>query len=299
MNTLKFLSTCALFLGLCSGVTAQVTVPSSDGVSVSISDARRIITMGGSITETVYALGAGAQVIATDQSSTYPAEVFQLPKVPYLRALTSEGILSLSPSLIISSADVRPLTAVQQIRVTGTNMLLVEEVETLAGVIQKIETIGLALGKEKEAQQLITQNKLLYQRADSLQQNLTQKPKVMFVLAIRGESTFMVAGNNSGAQSMIELAGGENAFYNFEGYKTITNEAVLAANPDIIITMTSRYAEVEAGLKKTPAINLTKAVKNNQIVGIEGNFLLGFGPRFGEAILYLMEILHPEMKPKM
>ena len=285
--------------GLPSLASAQISIPSSDGVSVNISDDSRIITMGGSVTETVYALGAGDQVIATDQSSTYPPQVFQLPKVPYLRAVTSEGILSLNPSLIISSSDVQPLTAVQQIRDAGTDMLLVQETETLDGVINKIETIGKALGKENEAEQLISKNIALYNRAESIRSSLENKPKVMFVLAVRGENSFMVAGKNSGAQSMIELAGGENAIDDFYGYKTITNEAILAANPDFVIVVKSRLPEVEAGLNKTPVVNLIKAVKNDRIVGIEGNFLLGFGPRFGEAIFHLMEILHPEIDPKL
>lgn len=282
----------------CSTANAQITVESSDAMVISISDNSRIITMGGSITETVYALGAGENVIATDESSTYPPAIFQLPKVPYLRSVASEGILSLNPTLILSSSDVRPLSAVQQIRDSGTNMLLVDEVESLEGVIQKIETVGKALGKEETAEMLIARNKQLYFQADSLRSGITSSPKVMFVLAVRNGSSFMVAGNQTGAQQMIELAGGKNAFYDFEGYKTVTNEAILAANPEVVVVMQSRLNEIKTGLTKTPAINLTKAVKNDQIVGMDGNFLLGFGPRFGEAILHLMTILHPELTQK-
>lgn len=292
---MKSIFTIVLAMLFCSTANAQITVESSDGMVISISDNSRIITMGGSITETVYALGAGENVIATDESSTYPPAIFQLPKVPYLRSVASEGILSLNPTLILSSSDVRPLSAVQQIRDAGTDMLLVDEVESLEGVIQKIETVGKALGKEETAEMLIARNKQLYFQADSLRSGITSSPKVMFVLAVRNGSSFMVAGNKTGAQQMIELAGGTNAFYDFEGYKTVTNEAILAANPEVIVVMQSRLNEIKTGLTKTPAINLTKAVKNDQIVGMEGNFLLGFGPRFGEAILHLMTILHPEL----
>lgn len=69
---------------------AQTTVQSSDDVTVIITNTDRIITMGGSITETVFALGHGENVIATDQSSTFPRQIFQLPRVPYLRNLTPD-----------------------------------------------------------------------------------------------------------------------------------------------------------------------------------------------------------------
>ena len=104
----------------------------------------------------------------------------------------------------------------------------------------------------------------------------------------------MVAGDNTGAQKMIELAGGENAFYDFEGYKNASNEAIIAANPDYILVMESRAEGAAHGIRNTDGINMINAVKNDNIIAMDGNYLLGFGPRFGSAIISLMELLHPE-----
>lgn len=280
--------------GLLSTATdAQTTVESSEGVTVSITNTDRIITMGGSVTETVFALGKGTNVIATDQSSTYPQQVFQLPRVPYIRNLTSEGVLSLGPSLIISSNDASPESAINQIRSAGTSMLLVKEEESLEGVIHKLSVIGKALNTEEKANELIEKNKTTYKRATELRSTLESKPKVMFVLAVRGTSNFMVAGSNTGAHAMIELAGGVNAFNSFTGYKQTTLESIIAANPDYVLMMQSRFDEISSGLKKTPGVNAVKAVSNDNIIGMEGNYLLGFGPRFGSAILDLMKLIHP------
>ena len=109
----------------------------------------------------------------------------------------------------------------------------------------------------------------------------------------------MVAGKNTGAHKIIELAGGVNAFNSFEGYKVATNEAILASNPDFILVMNNRLDEVSDGISNTPVINTITAIKQNQIIGMDGNLLLGFGPRFGEAILQLMEKLHPETTIKL
>ncbi len=285
-----------LILGISTAsLSAQNSIQSSDGVTVTIENTSRIITLGGSVTETVYALGAGEQVIASDQSSTFPSAVFRLPRVPYLRNLTSEGLISLGPSLIISSDDANPKSVIDQIRGAGTDFLLVEEKESLEGMIAKIRTIAQAVGKEQEGEALIQKNQQEYFLADSLREKLNSSPKVLFVLSVRGESTFMVAGANSSASVMIELAGGQNAVTNFDGYKTISNEAIVAANPDYILVMHSRLDEIRAGIEKTPAVNLTKAVVNKNVIGMDGNYLLGFGPRFGAAIIELMQKIHPSI----
>ena len=293
---MRYLKLGLLILGISTAsLSAQNSIKSSDGITLTIENTSRIITLGGSVTETVYALGAGNRVIATDQSSTFPSEVFRLPRVPYLRNLTSEGLISLGPSLIISSDDANPKSVINQIRSAGTDFLLVEEKESLEGMVAKIRTIAQAVGKEKEGEVLIQKNKQEYLLADSLRKTLSTSPKVLFVLAVRGESTFMVAGANSSASVMIELAGGQNAVTDFDGYKTISNEAIVAANPDYILVMHSRLDEIRAGIEKTPAVNLTKAVVNNNVIGMDGNYLLGFGPRFGAAIIELMQKIHPSI----
>ncbi len=122
-----------------SSVFAQSLVTGADGEQVTIDDPSRIITLGSSITETVFALGMGDRVIAVDQSSSYPASVHKLPKVPYVRTLNAEGILSLNPSLIISTVGARPKSVIQQIRSTGTPLLLIPDEPTTENTIKKIE----------------------------------------------------------------------------------------------------------------------------------------------------------------
>ncbi|NBB77613.1 MAG: ABC transporter substrate-binding protein, partial [Bacteroidetes bacterium] len=124
---------------------AQTTVTGADGVQVRIYDTSRIITLGGDVTETVFALGAGDRVVAVDASSNFPAEVNNLPKVPYVRQLTAEGILSLSPTLIISTEGAEPKNVIKQIRAAGMPILMVSDSPTPEGAIAKIETIGKAL----------------------------------------------------------------------------------------------------------------------------------------------------------
>ncbi len=294
MRTVILVITFLLFTPLQSAL-AQKTVLSSDGVEVTIDNTSRIITIGGSITETVFALGFGEQVIATDQSSTFPRQVFSLERVPYVRTITSEGILALTPTLIIASDEASPKSALQQIRGAGTSLLLVDEEKSVESATKKIAAIGEALDAEAKADELINENVSQLAKASDLRNSLIQKPTVLFILAVRGSSSFMVAGTNTGAEQMINLAGGKNAFNSFEGYKTVSNESILAANPDYILVMENRHDEIKAGVERTPGVNQTTAVRKDQILSFDGNYLLGFGPRLGSAVLDLMKALHPEL----
>ncbi len=292
---MKKLTLLFLFIGFSSLTLAQITITSADGVETLVSDDSKIITVGGAITETVYALEKWSNVIATDPSSTYPPEVFRMPRVPYVRNLTSEGLLSMNSSLIIASDEAKPASAIQQIRDAGTPVLLVKEEKSLDGVIHKLQTIGAALSSEGKAAELIELNKSNYQKAAELRESLQTKPRVMFVLETRNGSSFMVAGAGTGADKMLSLAGAENVFSSINGYRPVSNEAILSANPDYVLMFDTRFDGINDGLRNTPGVNLISAVQNDQIIGIDGNFILGFGPRFGEAILALMDVLHPEL----
>lgn len=291
--------TCLLLsASLLDSAFAQHTVTGSDGEKVTIQDTSRIITIGSSITETVFALGAGNQVIAVDQSSSYPPQVHQLPKVPYVRTLNAEGILSLSPNLIISTADARPASVIDQIRSAGTPVLLIPDEPTPENAIHKIGLIAQALQKEEQGELLISALEQKLDEAEQKRKQIDRKPGVMFILSTDGQKSLMVAGKNSSAETVINLAGGKPVFDSFNGYKTVSPEAIASANPQVILMMSSRehVAGGKKGLKKIPGVQLTDAARDNRLLSMDGNYLIGFGPRLGDAVLELMEKLHPELK---
>jgi iron complex transport system substrate-binding protein len=275
---------------------SQSQIMSADGVEVTVHDRSRIITVGGSITETVYALGAGDLVIAVDASSTYPADIQKLPRVPYKRNLTAEGLLSLNPSLILAADDVEPVVVIEQLREAGVDVVLVKDGLDIERVSEKLAFIGKVLDKKEEADALIRENRTRYEESQADLQKLSAKPKVMFVLSQQGPSSFMIAGLETEAEAIIRHAGGVNAFQDFKGYKPVTTEALALANPDVILFMDSRREALPDDLSEVPGLNLTKAARNNRVISMEGNLLLGFGPRFGEAVQELMQHLHPNIK---
>ncbi|MEX2601626.1 MAG: helical backbone metal receptor [Balneolaceae bacterium] len=282
------------FLAATPQVTAQATYTGADGVTVDISDRSRIVSIGSAVTETIFALGAEENLVAVDESSLYPEETAAIPKVSFTRNLSAEGVLSMEPTLILASGAAGPETALRQIRSTGAPLLIVSADETVDAAFERVEQLGAVLGREERAMEVSRRLAMDLERAATLHDMLESRPVVLFIYA-RGPNHLMVAGNRTSAKTMIELAGGVNAFDEFEGYKPLTPEAVVAVNPSVILMMNSGLQSVGGTewVRQAPGVSLTDAAKNNRIHSMDGSYLLGFGPRMGQAVLDLMEFLHP------
>jgi iron complex transport system substrate-binding protein len=258
-------------------------------------DAPRIITLGGPVTEIVFALGLGDHVVAVDSSSYYPEAVTALPQVGYQRRLAAEGVLALDPTLIIGSTEAGPPEAIQQLQDTGVDVLLVEAIDTVEGVKEKIRALAVALDREEEGEALIAKIEADLAEAEAFVSSASAHPKVLFIYA-RGAGAVNVAGIETGAHTMIELAGAENAVTDFEGYLPLTAEAAVAAAPDVILIFQTGLESIggEAGLLEHPGVAQTPAAQNGRIVAMDGLYLLNFGPRMGEAVLELAQRIREE-----
>src|SRR5690625_1518286 len=268
----------------------EIHAPVSDSVDLS-----RIVSIGSAVTETIYALGSDQGVVAVDESSLYPEAAAALPKVPFTRNLSAEGVLSMRPSIILASSDAGPESVIRQIEATGVPLVRLTADESVEGALERVKELGRILHRENEASAIVTRMQQELNLARSIMEGLTNKPTVLFIYA-RGPNTLMVAGRETSAETMIDLAGGRNAFDSFTGYKPLTAEAVVAANPDVILMMDTGMESVggEAGILRMPGVAVTNAAKNSRIFSMDGNYLLGFGPRMGEAVLDLIRYLHPQ-----
>lgn len=269
------------------------TVVDANGETVVIDDPSRIITLGGPVTEIAFALGASDKVVARDSSSSYPEAVNDLPDVGYQRRLSAEGVLALEPTLILATTEAGPPEAIEQLQDSGVTFLMLEAADTVEGVYTKIRGFAQALGREDAGETLIAEIEADLLEARKIADSYEATPRVMFIYA-RGAGAVSVAGNDTGAQAMIELAGGESAVIEYEGYKPLTAEAAVAAAPDVILMMDSGLESLggEAGLTELPGIMQTPAGEANKVVAMDGLFLLNFGPRMGQAAKELAIAIH-------
>lgn len=249
----------------------------------------RIISLKGAVSEVLVNLGLEEQIVGTDVTSTYPPSLARLPKVGHNRNISTEGILALEPTLIIGTrSDLSPAT-IEQLQGTGTPLLLLEHPNTVTGTRHLIRTLADTLGEPELGTHLI--NNIEAQLAQV--QELPYAPKVLFIYA-RGAGTMMVAGAETPMQSIIELAGGQNAISGFTGFKPLTTEALIAANPDAVLLFNSGLSSLNGkeGVLAMPGMAQTTAGKFGHVIAMEGAYLSGFGPRLGEAVLELNRQFH-------
>lgn len=252
----------------------------------SIAYASKIVSVGGSITETIVALGHENELIGVDQSSIYPKELTsKLPNVGYWLTLPQEGILSLKPEVVIVSNQARPQKVVDDLPKYGIKTYIIEDLPSLKSAKNKILQIGEILREDKKAQEIITriENNVLKMKEEIKNK---KRPKVLFLFS-RGEGTVMAAGKQTKPGVMIDLAGGINAV-NTDQYTKISSESILEMNPDVIIT--SNHAG-ESGLDKN-IVTSTNAGKNNQIYSMDMLLISGFTVRVDSALQELSCMFH-------
>lgn len=249
---------------------------------------KRIVTIGGALTEIVYALKQESRLVGNDTTSYYPKNAESLPKVGYQRALSAEGILSLNPDMIILTDEAGPPTVINQIKSAGVSIIEISAGRSLGDVKQSVNTIAKALNCENEAQDLIKKLDKHSERLVEVTQNITNQKKVLFILQ-HGGGAPIVAGKKTAADSIVKLSGGKNVVTQYEGYKPLTPEAALMFNPDVIL-ITKQGLEQMGGkqaLLKSPGLSLTHAAKQGNVIAFDALFMLGFGPRTIEAAIAL------------
>lgn len=255
-----------------------------------------VLSIGGSVTEIAYALGQGHRLVARDTTSSYPKQANDLPDVGYMRALSPEGVLSVNPKLILSEEGAGPKETIDILEAADIPFIIIPEAFSRDGVVAKIHAVGTALDVEDRADAMAADVAAKLDAAIAKAAAHDGAPKkVLFILSTQG-GRILASGTHSAADGIIRLAGGVNAITAFEGYKPLTDEAVSAAAPDVILMMDrgGDHGIADDELFTMPSIVTTPAAKQRAVVRMDGLYLLGFGPRTADAILDLNTALYGE-----
>ncbi len=256
----------------------------------------RIVSVGSSITEIVYALGAEKMLVGVDTTSMYPESARKLPQVGYMRALSAEGVLSLKPTLIIATTAAGPAGALDQLKATGIEVMILPDLYDYDSVITKIAAIGKVTGRVAEADAVIAKGRAAMQSLADKLATVKSRPRVLFLLSMTGGAP-QAAGRDTAAAGIIKLAGGLNAVDGYSGYRPLTPESVIASRADFVL-VTRQTVEAMGGkqaILDQPSLNLTPAGKAGRIIEFDTLLLLGFGPRTPEAARDLALALHPDL----
>lgn len=262
---------CALAAGcLClAGTTAQAM-----SCGEAAADATRIAVAGGSLAEILYELGEEQRIVAVDRTATYPDAARELPQIGYVRDLSAEGILSLEPTLVLGEHDMGPPEVVAQLESLGVNMLIVPERFDASGVAEKIRCVAAAVGNPAAGEALVAST------LAPLEKHAGTEARGVVLLGVRGGAP-LAAGSDTSGHGLLTMAGLDNAMHDVDGWKGVSEEAMLLAAPDFIV-ITQRGLDDAGGMQALlahPALRLTPAAQNRRIIAMDGMAMLGFGPR--------------------
>ncbi|CAN5338411.1 hemin ABC transporter substrate-binding protein [soil metagenome] len=266
----------------------------SGDTSATVTSTERILAMdiSGSIAATVFGLGFGGSVVGRDVSTTFPGTE-ELPVITSSgHTVNNEAILALRPTVLITDGSVGPVDVVLQLRDAGIPVVFVDTDPTVAGVGELARQVAAALGAPAAGESL----------AADLTDGITAKaaeiaaivpkgePLRMLFLYLRGTSgIYYLFGEESGADVLIRALGGVDvaAEIGLDGMRPMTDEAMVAANPDLILVMTDGIASVggvDGLLDSKPAIALTTAGQNKRFVDMADGEILAFGPRTADVL---------------
>jgi iron complex transport system substrate-binding protein len=255
---------------------------------------KRLVCVGGSLTEIIYALNLQEHLIAIDTTSTYPMATKKLPSVGYARTLSLEGVLSMRPQLLLVTEDAGPPQVLREISHAGVQVRVLKADHRYEGLIDRVRAIGFLLGAEGQAERLIKEinhewqqyqqdiNHAMIGKNENLNKKKvpSQQLKAMFIMA-HSPQQIMVAGHSTSAHAIINYLHLDNAFKTVQGYKPLNPESVIAGQANIIL-LTDQGLQAQGGMQgilRLPGVMQTPAARHRQIYSREANHLLGFGPR--------------------
>lgn len=259
-------------------LSATLSCLSLPAVAQSAAQEARIISAGSGLTELFFALNAQDSLVAVDMTSRHYAQQSDLPQVGYHRQLSAEGLMSLSPTMLIGTDEMGPETTLALLTASDVEVLKVPTGNSLALLEQRIDTVAGLTGKQAQAQLLKEQ---VQQNVATLQNNpLSEQPNVLFLMLNKDRAP-TVGGNNTAINTVIDLSGAINpAATLMESYKPISFEGIIKMQPDYILVSQrawDSFGGKEQILEKLPLLAATPAGQKMQIVAVPSSALIGFG----------------------
>ncbi len=276
-----------------AGITSVVPV---DARAAEPAKAERIVSIGGAVTEILYALGLSDRIVGVDSTSLYPPEALATKaNVGYMRQLSPEGLLSLNPTRIVAVEGSGPAGTLDVLREAKVPLVMIPDRFTEDGIVAKIRVVAHTMDADARGECLASAVATDLTAMRALRDRIRDHRRVMFVMSLV-DGRAMAAGRGTAADAIIALAGGVNAIDGFDGYKTIGEEAIVAAKPDVVLAMQRGRDSITAeNVFASPAFMLTPAAKTKAFVTLDGLYLLGFGPRTASAAHDLAAALYPDV----
>lgn len=269
-----------------------VTVADMKGREITLdAPAARIVALSPSDCEILYALGAEDTLVGRGQYCDYPEAVLEIPAVNSGAETNLEQILALNPQVVVMTAMAQTTEQVEALEKAGVKVV-VSDAQDIAGTYEAIALLGKLVGKEAEADALITQMKDAFA---AIAEKAENTGKTVYFEVSPLEYGLWTAGKNTFMDELATICGLENAFADVEGWQGVSQEQVLARDPDYIVTISMYFGEgptpVEEILGRKGWEGL-KAVKNQQVFNADSNAMSRPAPRLVDAAQALFDFVY-------
>lgn len=250
----------------------------------------RWVVIGGDIAAIVAELDDNAPLAGRDDTSLYPPSVAELPSVGYLRQLSAESVMSLSPTRILTNQYAGPDEVLEQLETVGLPLDIIQSPHELSAIADKVRDVAQLIDSPEAGEALASQ--LEDQLATLADKPALPTTQAAFILSHSGVTPRM-AGQDTGAHTMLEAVGLHNAFDSMQGYQTVGAEALARQAPELIIASQRGLEAIggEEALWTLPGMALTPAAQHQRLVLVDGQAILGFGPRTPQQLLELRATL--------
>lgn len=217
----------------------------------------------------------------------------------YMRRLAPEGVLSVSPDLILTEPGSGPPETIDLLAEAQIPFVPVPGAYDAAGIMDRVTAVAKALGVEEKGDALVASLTAELDAVIEANAKSDDKPRVLFVLSMPG-GRLNVAGVNTRPDGVIKMAGAVNAVTDFTDYRILTDEAIITAKPDAILMMGRSFSHGadQDALWSHPALKLTPAGQAKALIKMDGAYLLGFGPRTAQAVVDLRRALDTRERPE-
>jgi iron complex transport system substrate-binding protein len=253
----------------------------------------RIVSLAPSITECLFALGLGEEVVGVTLYSNFPPQVKDLPKVGTYTHLNLERVLALRPNLVVAIRDGNPREQVLRLAEMGLSVFIVDP-RDLEGLYDAIFSLGRLVGRDREAGEVIRSLKDRVERVKHAVKG-RQRPRVLLQVGIE---PLVAAGGGTLQDQLITIAGGINVASAAPGpYPTLSMEMVLEARPEVImISSMANPQDAAEELKKWRRWPSVPAVARGRVHLIDGDLIDRPSPRIVEGLEWMAGLIHPEVR---
>ena len=257
----------------------------------------RIVSLIPSVTETVFAVGAGDAVVGRTDWDNYPEAVLDIESVGDMN-FDVEKVLALSPDLVLSHASNAHSAeeGLNQIRNAGIPVVVVHNATSINEVYHSIELIGQVTGHKAEADSVVSDMQETFAAIEAKASDISEEDRKNVWVEVSPAPEIYTTGQGTFLHEMLTMINAENVAGEEEGWPMVTEEEAVAFNPDVILITYGYYVEDAAeGIMERAAWKDVPAVANERIYELDSDEVTRSGPRLAKGVEEIAKAVYPEV----